>query len=742
MLSASRGCADPDSKLVPQQAPGRVICSHNDMSAHHTVGIEPQAIKVTSDPIHLCITYASADQISANWIAEQLRQRKYTTLLAVTDVDDPERPTLTQALQRSEFVIMVLSPNFFGSVRADETWAVVSDIGDRLIPVRVRSFHSPSHLAEGRYIDLAGLDPSEAGRKLVDQVQERIQQLQQRASDVQSDHLPLTAARLPEPRLANDQWTTVDRLGFQVYVSAITQFILHPQTRAPFTIGINGRWGAGKTSLMRMIQENLDPTDAKTGKRGEIRLTSHSQLLLAEPTQLRHRRKAYIHFRWPWRSRKASERPEPPGPVTLAETVERAEESTEEKQRRLQDLQVEPPGSAKEGLAPRSSWRPTIWFNPWIYQTEEQVWAGLAHAIIDQITSRMQPLERERFWLTLNLSRIDGSEIRSRVTKLLIGRLLSLAFILIPLLLLFLGALIAGAAVLAGFVASGGAVAVALGSALSWWRLLRTDTSKTFQSLLREPNYAKVDPSGPIVEMVAQPITVPLSDPGYQGRLGFFHIVQEDLKRVLNLVSTSERPVVIFIDDLDRCSPIVASQVIEAISLFVAGTFPNSIFAIAMEPGIVASNIETAQNSSNPKRNRSDTWDREPIGWMFLDKIVQLPFSMPYPDRDRISSYVDAFSAVPSDAADVSDSASPELTPADIKIVAKIADEIRQSDPHLYQISEQAERIQVDLSSSTHDYSLESLRIIAARQVFTELFNDQQVEVRDAVPGWSALDGN
>lgn len=63
----------------------------------------------------------------------------------------------------------------------------------------------------------------------------------------------------PRARLTADRWTTEDQLGHRVYAEAIAAFVRHPETRPPLTIGVKGPWGAGKTSLMRMIQDLLDP---------------------------------------------------------------------------------------------------------------------------------------------------------------------------------------------------------------------------------------------------------------------------------------------------------------------------------------------------------------------------------------------------------------------------------------------------------------------------------------------------
>jgi hypothetical protein len=75
------------------------------------------------------------------------------------------------------------------------------------------------------------------------------------------------------------------------------------------------------------------------------------------------------------------------------------------------------------------------------------------------------------------------------------------------------------------------------------------------------------------------------------------------------------------------------AQVIEAINLFLAGEFPNCIFVLAMEPEIVAAHVEVA-NAKLVDRlsNGVGAGEWTTLGWRFLDKIVQLPMSIPEPD--------------------------------------------------------------------------------------------------------------
>jgi predicted KAP-like P-loop ATPase/HEAT repeat protein len=54
----------------------------------------------------------------------------------------------------------------------------------------------------------------------------------------------------------SDRDTTTDALGFKPYVQSLYKAIRSPGI-TPFTVGIYGKWGTGKTSLMKMLQEKL-----------------------------------------------------------------------------------------------------------------------------------------------------------------------------------------------------------------------------------------------------------------------------------------------------------------------------------------------------------------------------------------------------------------------------------------------------------------------------------------------------
>lgn len=58
--------------------------------------------------------------------------------------------------------------------------------------------------------------------------------------------------------------------NFNAYIEAISRIIVYPENTTPLSIVINGRWGSGKTSLMKTLRKRLDD-QAKNPKGRKIR---------------------------------------------------------------------------------------------------------------------------------------------------------------------------------------------------------------------------------------------------------------------------------------------------------------------------------------------------------------------------------------------------------------------------------------------------------------------------------------
>src|SRR5512146_31070 len=86
-----------------------------------------------------------------------------------------------------------------------------------------------------------------------------------------------------------------------------------------------------------------------------------------------------------------------------------------------------------------------------------------------------------------------------------------------------------------------------------------------------------------------------IREPEYTTEAGFLHLFHRDMKLILEAAGVSEdKPLVIFFDDLDRCSFGTVAEVVEGLNLFLAGQFPHCVFVIGMEPTLVAAQLAVA----------------------------------------------------------------------------------------------------------------------------------------------------
>ena len=380
----------------------------------------------------------------------------------------------------------------------------------------------------------------------------------------------------------SDLWTVDDKLGYAEYARAIYHFLDDPRTEPPLTISIQAPWGGGKTSLMRMLQKQLD-------------------------------RNGYEH--WPG----AGER-------SLINTLRT---TTRDLLDELNKLTKQNPTSIMLDLDEAKF--ASVWFNAWRYQSSDQIWAGLAEAIIRGITDRLKPIEREAFLLRLHLNRGNANRIRTKIYDAVFQHFINTIrrfglWVLTGLLAL---AGLTWGGMIAVVPASVSAIVGAVIAAMSAYQLARVKTE-------REP--AKFNLSD-YVEL-----------PDYSEKLGFIHHVAADLRRVFELLPSVNRngetrrvPLVIFIDDLDRCTPSKVAEVFEAINLFIAGEFPNCYIVIGMDTEMVAAALEQAHQ--NVIEKLPSYARRVPVGWRFMDKFIQLPFIIPPLDEEATADYSDYLAA-------------------------------------------------------------------------------------------------
>jgi hypothetical protein len=303
----------------------------------------------------------------------------------------------------------------------------------------------------------------------------------------------------------------------------------------------------------------------------------------------------------------------------------RSEETT--LQRVLAFLDGREDKGASQFSEPDRDQRWTVWFNAWKYENSEQVWAGLVDAIVTQVSDRIgvtDPVEREMFLLRLNLARIDDGIVRRRIYERVYTYWLETSKYWIAAAATVIVALIGATEFLHGLQAIPlvGSPLIALATIIGTYSVARTKIER-------------------------EPARFSLSDymrvPDYTKSVGVLHEIHHDLERVLRLVpnranADRARPLIVFIDDLDRCSPGKVASVVEGINMFLASDLYECMFVIGMDPQVVAAALDQAHKDV---REFLPQYERTvPLGWRFMDKFVQLPFTIPPCDDDAVDDFI------------------------------------------------------------------------------------------------------
>ncbi|MFI1563192.1 P-loop NTPase fold protein [Streptomyces sp. NPDC020490] len=364
----------------------------------------------------------------------------------------------------------------------------------------------------------------------------------------------------------------------------------------PTVISIEGPWGSGKSSLMSMVRALAPSPTRPAGTPPDRPMTAREAIRLIR----RHGR---------------------PRPSPRADTD-------------------------RAGIV-------TAWFNPWFYQSGQQVWAGLTSEIIEAVAPVLYPgdSERERYWLTRNLERVDRFALRRLLLRRTVSPLLGIGFVavLLPFLL--------GLAALDGPVNVLGtawpAVGLSLVVAVAFVLVALTHTLIRYcfgrasrfipGTMLRLPILDGSDPAD-VLDGAGQ-----AADPLRRATAGSLYLLQHDIGRLLADLAATGNELVVFVDDLDRCRSDTAAEVFEAVNLFLSGVATGhglrARFILGLDPSVVATHLDayTEATSADP-----GVYAQDPSpGWAFLRKLVQLPVVLPQVSEQGVAKFVEAVTHLP-----------------------------------------------------------------------------------------------
>lgn len=249
----------------------------------------------------------------------------------------------------------------------------------------------------------------------------------------------------------------------------------------------------------------------------------------------------------------------------------------------------------QRGLQRASSDTLVVWYEAWDYTGADRLWAGLVERIFSAIEAEGLGWSGQ---VLINLRRNLEREWRTLRRRLLPYTLIAL-------------------------VVGGLALGFALTNQVDWAAVVGGSTALlVLVGFLRQVLDVFLTPASQrIVDLFAAP--------DYQSDLGFMRRIRRDLQDFADTLPPRMK-VVVFIDDLDRCDPKKAVEVLEAIKLLL--DFRRFIVFLALDARIITQALEEHYGKVLA--------EAEITGYEYLDKIVQIPFTIPEPSTPDFRRYL------------------------------------------------------------------------------------------------------
>jgi hypothetical protein len=328
---------------------------------------------------------------------------------------------------------------------------------------------------------------------------------------------------------------------------------------------------------------------------------------------------------------------------------------------------------------------PTVWFNAWKYDREDALWAALILEILDQSTRTLPLWEGRRLRLRLKLRRVNWFSFAGAVGLSLLGLLMPLGIVLFARHYPEIGYLLLTIGIPVGVLSFAGAYQFVKG-VLQQLKTLQQDLSKYMKS------------------------------PDYQEKIGFLAQFELDLERVIDIVTENGKwPLVVFIDDLDRCGPAEAIEIVEAINILLESK--HCVFVIGMDTRSVARSIQSKYQSLE------EVYVTDPggltLGERFLEKILQINFKIPPTQKHQLERLIEKHLAQPKEGL----APAAQLTRAEER--KKLAEKLIQAEQRGGQELTQATEIAANKITSSGGVSEDEI-LQASKELSERAFEDDE----------------
>lgn len=240
-------------------------------------------------------------------------------------------------------------------------------------------------------------------------------------------------------------------------------------------------------------------------------------------------------------------------------------------------------------------------FNAWSYNSSDILWAGMVVHIFKTIEKQLG----RGAALRISIQRNWAKQKREIVSKMLYyGVLISAICIILFLLLMTLDQ-----APIAQLVPLLGVPAL-------------IELARQLIPLLIKPQ--------------SEQVRILFNKQSYEQERGLMARIHEDISALTKALPADTR-IAVMIDDLDRCKPERAVEVLEAINLLL--NLNKFIVFIAVDTRVITSFVESIYEGSFLRAGIT--------GYEYLDKIVQIPFSIPKAQPQELRAYLNALIEAP-----------------------------------------------------------------------------------------------
>jgi hypothetical protein len=267
-----------------------------------------------------------------------------------------------------------------------------------------------------------------------------------------------------------------------------------------------------------------------------------------------------------------------------------------------------------------------VWFNAWKYSREQDLWKALIQTVLDRV--RVSGPWPRRVWVKTRIW-FRSLDVRSGLLDL--SRKLLVLFFRIGLIALgiFMAASVFGPA-------TNPAVNKALVH-LPWLQQLFSEPWARGVVAVFAALAAKPESLFKLFDVrLGFDLAAFQKRRSYREQVAFLEEFSADFRDIIRIVCR-DRPLVVIIDDLDRCLPEQTLQIVETMKLFL--DVEGCVFLVAVDRDII-------ENAVSVKYKDLATYEGllRRVSETYFEKIVQLPFSLPPVTAQALDDLVRAVS--------------------------------------------------------------------------------------------------